>query len=150
MLTEDDPRVNSAVNINEMSPKISVFMFRPVNPILKTIDLAENQDEILDTPKLQTCRICLESGKLITPCNCKGSSEFVHETCLSKWIISKNNPSLFYSCEICLGKIRFRYKKRCLIDSFILCVHLKGLLALVLKVLIISAIFLATIFLLFS
>ena len=34
------------------------------------------------------CRICFETSKkesLISPCGCKGTQEFVHPACLSKW-----------------------------------------------------------------
>ncbi len=44
-----------------------------------------------------TCRICLESGDLISPCLCTGTSAFVHEECLLKWL----NISGRTDCEIC-------------------------------------------------
>ena len=44
-----------------------------------------------------TCRICLEDGELIQPCDCRGSSAYVHEKCLIKWLqVSKRTD-----CEIC-------------------------------------------------
>ena len=44
-----------------------------------------------------TCRICLEDGELIQPCDCRGSSAHVHEKCLIKWLqVSKRTD-----CEIC-------------------------------------------------
>ena len=44
-----------------------------------------------------TCRICLEDGDLIQPCDCKGTSAYVHEKCLLKWL----NVSDRTDCEIC-------------------------------------------------
>lgn len=44
-----------------------------------------------------TCRICLEELDLIQPCNCKGTSAWVHEACLVKWLNISGNTS----CEIC-------------------------------------------------
>lgn len=46
------------------------------------------------------CRICHEdksSGKLISPCKCRGSLQFVHEKCLNEWIKMKDGSR----CEIC-------------------------------------------------
>lgn len=48
------------------------------------------------------CRFCLDSGQtptnpLISPCNCKGSVEFIHLVCLNKWRIQ--NPER--NREIC-------------------------------------------------
>jgi hypothetical protein len=44
-----------------------------------------------------TCRICLEDGDLISPCNCTGTAAYVHEECLVKWL----NTSGRSDCEIC-------------------------------------------------
>ena len=48
-----------------------------------------------------SCRICLEEdGTLISPCACKGTSGYVHEHCLTKWIEQDpDNPKT--KCEIC-------------------------------------------------
>merc|ERR1719203_2440275 len=61
------------------------------------------------------CRICLlegpgEDDPLITPCQCKGSIEYVHLGCLRHWIRGRLNlsdtpmGSYFYrplACELC-------------------------------------------------
>ena len=44
-----------------------------------------------------TCRICLEEGDLIQPCNCSGTAAYVHKECLVKWL----NTSGRTDCEIC-------------------------------------------------
>ena len=44
-----------------------------------------------------TCRICLDEGDLIQPCNCTGTTAYVHEECLMKWL----NISDRRDCEIC-------------------------------------------------
>jgi hypothetical protein len=59
-----------------------------------------------DYPK--TCKICLEpekdkKNKLINPCNCTGSCEYIHEICLKHWIntyIEQGNTEA-PRCEIC-------------------------------------------------
>ena len=44
------------------------------------------------------CRICLEEDdNVISPCNCKGTSQYVHESCLSQW---RKNQRRF-RCEVC-------------------------------------------------
>lgn len=51
------------------------------------------------------CRICLESdeiGNLISPCNCRGSSQWVHTECLNEWRNTNINTRSNRQCEICL------------------------------------------------
>lgn len=50
-----------------------------------------------------TCRICLEEGDLIQPCNCAGTTAHVHEECLVKWLATSNRTD----CEICKYKYEF-------------------------------------------
>lgn len=50
-----------------------------------------------------TCRICLEEGDLIQPCNCMGTTAYVHEDCLVKWLSISNRTE----CEICRYKYEF-------------------------------------------
>jgi hypothetical protein len=41
---------------------------------------------IEDFEVFKSCRICFEeNGELISPCNCKGTLQYVHPKCLSKW-----------------------------------------------------------------
>lgn len=51
------------------------------------------------------CRICLETdevGNLISPCNCRGSSQWVHTECLNEWRNFDVNSRSNRQCEICL------------------------------------------------
>ncbi len=51
-----------------------------------------------------TCRICLDEDNLenlIQPCDCTGSTAYVHEECLLKWLRVSNRTD----CEIC----KFQY-----------------------------------------
>uniref|UniRef100_A0A0K0FAS0 RING-CH-type domain-containing protein n=1 Tax=Strongyloides venezuelensis TaxID=75913 RepID=A0A0K0FAS0_STRVS len=46
------------------------------------------------------CRICFDgdnTNEMISPCKCKGSCEYVHNDCLTKWYESSGRGS----CEIC-------------------------------------------------
>ncbi|CAK66648.1 unnamed protein product (macronuclear) [Paramecium tetraurelia] len=64
------------------------------------------------------CRICIQddqSSQFISPCKCKGSTEFVHEECLKMWILQQFgvnkilNREVLY-CEICKYKLEYRVK----------------------------------------
>jgi len=52
------------------------------------------------------CRICLdtlESGRerLISPCRCSGSQQYIHESCLQRWRDEDLNLATRDRCEIC-------------------------------------------------
>lgn len=78
------------------------------------------------------CRICLNSvkGKLVSPCRCKGSIMYIHQTCLSKWLkekypkevrgllMSHGNNVTGMQCELC--KYEFRLNSKYLRPSQIL------------------------------
>jgi hypothetical protein len=53
------------------------------------------------------CRICLDEAgpDFIAPCKCKGSSKFVHRSCLDTWRATNNNPKAFIECNQC----KFQY-----------------------------------------
>jgi E3 ubiquitin-protein ligase MARCH1/8 len=80
----------------------------------KSID-SEIGEEVVEKPKkkqsiscvsvassgMPICRIChCESEPdqpLISPCHCSGSLQFVHQSCLQKWIKSSDTKK----CELC-------------------------------------------------
>jgi len=54
---------------------------------------------LVDIQSVEVCRICYDSGDdenpLIAPCKCSGSMQYVHLSCLRKWMdgrLSVNNP----------------------------------------------------------
>jgi len=59
-----------------------------------------------------TCRICSltqsESvgSKMIKPCKCKGTLEYVHIDCLNQWRATSMNA--FYECQVCKYKYELR------------------------------------------
>ncbi|OUM68137.1 hypothetical protein PIROE2DRAFT_19919 [Piromyces sp. E2] len=66
----------------------------------------------------RVCRICfggvndvLESGKLISPCKCKGSMKYVHVNCLNEWRLTSANKSSYYQCDQCKYKYHFQRTK---------------------------------------
>ena len=61
------------------------------------------------------CRICLEeTGVLIQPCGCKGSTANVHIECLKKWV----NESGSEECEICKTPYAKQEVVACNMDSY--------------------------------
>lgn len=50
------------------------------------------------------CRICFDEETkekpVINPCKCKGSSKYIHEDCLSSWILTLD-PEIEKKCEVC-------------------------------------------------
>ncbi|KAG0257263.1 hypothetical protein BG011_004055 [Mortierella polycephala] len=61
------------------------------------------------------CRICFEtdddkdseSGRLISPCLCKGSSRYIHLGCLEKWRKNAPRSESYYACDTCHYKYSF-------------------------------------------
>ena len=91
----------------------------PSNPIQASCPFPITVKDCNGTTDAETkkqCRICLMDEQdveevLVNPCNCKGTSEYVHIQCLQDWVSSKLkkkvNPetSCFYykklNCEVC-------------------------------------------------
>jgi len=59
-----------------------------------------------------TCRICSLSRsesaglRMIKPCKCKGTLEYVHIDCLNQWRATSTNA--FYECQVCKYKYELR------------------------------------------
>ena len=62
----------------------------------------------------KSCRICFEGeevgkdkGPLICPCLCNGSLKYIHEECIKRWLVQRdeedeeNNYKIGARCEIC-------------------------------------------------
>ena len=50
--------------------------------------------------QMYDCRICLESAprdQLVEPCECSGTSAFVHVECLERWVVERGSCR----CEVC-------------------------------------------------
>ncbi|KAK3927469.1 E3 ubiquitin-protein ligase MARCHF2 [Frankliniella fusca] len=57
------------------------------------------------------CRICHEGDKeetLLSPCNCSGSMQLVHKSCLEKWLSASNSEH----CELCMKQLPVRKEAR--------------------------------------
>ena len=65
---------------------------------------ADSMDQTTDD---RECRLCFEGGgDLIAPCNCRGTSQWVHRSCLNRWRSMNHNPIAFTHCTEC----QFEYK----------------------------------------
>ncbi|OMJ66764.1 hypothetical protein SteCoe_36280 [Stentor coeruleus] len=55
----------------------------------------------------KVCKICLgeEDQDFISPCNCKGFSQYVHKKCIQRWASIKFGSMDKAYCEICMAKI---------------------------------------------
>ena len=48
------------------------------------------------------CRICHTGGSgLFSPCLCKGSHQWVHESCLQEWRVKSSRADSYHTCELC-------------------------------------------------
>ncbi|RIA99398.1 hypothetical protein C1645_747237 [Glomus cerebriforme] len=52
-----------------------------------------------------------DKGKLISPCKCKGSLQYVHIDCLNQWRHSNVREEASYRCEVCKYEYKF-YRPR--------------------------------------
>lgn len=101
---------------------IESYHFNKTNPVF--MDLLEEmnsnkstQYDIIDNIK-PSCRYCLMSdNKLIKPCSCKGTNQWVHLECLKKWqktaILSQSTHPKYQTnietiCNVCQQPFNFK------------------------------------------
>jgi E3 ubiquitin-protein ligase DOA10 len=60
-----------------------------------------------------TCRICMEGGTLISPCLCKGTMKYVHESCLTTWRNMNPSSSSYTKCNQCAYPYQFQSPLSC-------------------------------------
>ena len=57
------------------------------------------------------CRICLEEDynieDLITPCNCRGTQQYVHRACLEEWLSYNIGNDNYKRCQECLKEYNY-------------------------------------------
>lgn len=95
------------------------------------------------------CRICLENipENLISPCNCKGTSAYIHESCLKKWIMLNYKSNSDLKCEICGHEYKLITKyywtinlNRGLDENFKCCISIPILLSIFIAMIIVDII----------
>ena len=73
------------------------------------------------------CRICFEGveapgGALISPCNCRGTQKFIHQSCLTQWqriTLLQPNPRRAYECSVCKTAFSVKPSERNTILKFL-------------------------------
>lgn len=74
---------------------------RDEEPEENSSEVSQQNPTTSSSPGIKLCRICFESdegeSKLINPCKCSGSQEWVHYSCLKKWIESSGKRK----CGVC-------------------------------------------------
>ena len=83
------------------------------NIVVPLNDESDTQYHHLDEGN-DICRICYEGetarNKLISPCLCDGTSQFVHEECLKQWRYTNSSESRSRSyCMECGYKYKIEY-----------------------------------------
>ncbi|XP_047135835.1 E3 ubiquitin-protein ligase MARCHF8 [Hydra vulgaris] len=81
--------------------------FGSVQNFTECFDCSETAIVDIQQEKLQpTCRICLgdASDELLSPCNCTGTTKYVHERCWVQWFLKSKRQM----CEICQGEINIK------------------------------------------
>uniref|UniRef100_A0A1D1XYP4 E3 ubiquitin-protein ligase MARCH7 n=1 Tax=Anthurium amnicola TaxID=1678845 RepID=A0A1D1XYP4_9ARAE len=71
-----------------------------------------------------------EKGKLISPCKCKGSLQYVHIGCLNKWRHSNVRLEASYRCEVCKYEYKFYRPRLAKIFSSNFTLHILSLILL--------------------
>lgn len=88
---------------------------KPKTPAKKSISLSSM------TSSMEICRICHCEAEpdqpLISPCLCAGSLQYVHQSCLQRWIKSSDTKK----CELC--KYEFRMESKMKPITKVSCVH---------------------------
>ena len=74
---------------------------------------AEAKEEPTSTDQDEkTCRICLSTQtpeeRLISPCKCRGTSKWIHLSCLNQWRRASRNSKSYYRCDQCHYEYSFR------------------------------------------
>ena len=61
---------------------------------------------------MYTCRICFDEtenrDEIISPCNCKGSSKYIHKDCINQWFKMNLSNANYERCNTCL----FKYNRK--------------------------------------
>ncbi|CAG8789727.1 8008_t:CDS:1 [Dentiscutata erythropus] len=118
-------------------PEYTTTKFQPVKHPNSSISTPSVKLS-LDEPPAKFCKICHESevieeeegggpyikDKLISPCKCKGSLQYVHIGCLNQWRASSTRKDSSYQCEVCKYEYKFYRQKLAIIISNPIFLHL--------------------------
>lgn len=107
--------VNNGRSVENIEEKSHTYLNNP----LYVCQVNESDEET----NSYLCRICLQDEpdkkKLISPCRCSGTSQYVHRTCLAEWRNTSVNPLAPKMCLVCRTKYQIKpipqyfMRKRC-------------------------------------
>ncbi|CAB4391082.1 unnamed protein product [Rhizophagus irregularis] len=140
------PEYTSSASIITTQPQPQIMSLSPNNNRFSDISTTNTTNEDMSTrallnaaQQLKFCKICQESeessssnvldfetykkGKLISPCKCKGSLQYVHIGCLNQWRHSNVRAEASYRCEVCKYEYRFYRPRIAKIFSIKLIMH---------------------------
>lgn len=133
-ITLTSPPEYTSSEIITTQPQPQIMSLSPYNNRFSDISTTNTTNEDISNRALlnsaqqsKFCKICQESeesgssnaldsetyekGKLISPCKCKGSLQYVHIGCLNQWRHSNVRAEASYRCEVCKYEYRF-YRTR--------------------------------------
>ncbi|GES92501.1 RING finger domain protein [Rhizophagus clarus] len=119
------PEYTSSTSFITTQPQPQIMSLSPNNNRLSDVSMTSTTNEdtsnhtllINSAQQIKFCKICQESeesdsedsiasysetykkGKLISPCKCKGSLQYVHIGCLNQWRNSNVREEASYRCE---------------------------------------------------
>ena len=83
----------------------------PTSDIKQFCTLSDTDSTVSTTPEIM-CRICRSepgSEKIISPCYCAGSLQYVHQSCLLKWLKAYDCVNKHH-CELCQYEFKLKPK----------------------------------------
>ena len=86
-----------------LDPDNLVFVRRPVASRAPRGDTETARGGVCNATEAdRVCRICHSGGPgLFSPCLCKGSHQWVHQTCLQEWREKSSRADAWHTCELC-------------------------------------------------
>lgn len=123
LLTEDNQRIQTNGDLQENSNRFESFIRKNIScewGTNKTNAFSPNRAN-LSTPKEKDNRICRscylketnEKDPLIQPCKCSGSLQYIHFSCLKKWVNTNKFIKLEKTADWCLYVIKPLFCELC-------------------------------------
>lgn len=94
-----------------LNPPYTTVSLGPVSDISALAMLSDTDSTVSTTPEIM-CRICRSepgSEKIISPCYCAGSLQYVHQSCLLKWLKAYDCVNKHH-CELCQYEFKLKPK----------------------------------------
>uniref|UniRef100_A0A1I7RL18 RING-CH-type domain-containing protein n=2 Tax=Bursaphelenchus xylophilus TaxID=6326 RepID=A0A1I7RL18_BURXY len=116
-LSGDESNTNAISTTLYLQNHEKISLISSLGPSSDIVKETRDDCSVISVDRQPQCRICLlctqsKSKPLISPCRCAGTMQFVHSTCLLRWIdVSARKAQPCPRCELC----GYRYKRQGLI-----------------------------------